>query len=311
MQQKLKIKSFLLGLWCGMLLLLFAEAGCQSKSKKVKTDLSVKEYITITDDLGRKLKIPHYPKRVMALAPSATEMLFAVCDESQIIARTQNCNYPAQVKSKPVVNNYPMDYEKLVQLKPDLIFTVDGITPPEVAARIQELGIPVYFQTFGKLNDIFDRLVDIGRIMHRDAYAMYYADSLQKQLKKIAALKGNTAYKPKVLAITWNDPIYVYGRNTIFTDKLHVIGAENAVTEVMSQPYPALTREYILKVNPDVIIGGTFGKMDSTFFQQYPELKQTNAYQNRRIFAATDDLMSRPSPRVVESVRELQSFLKL
>ncbi|MDQ3292475.1 MAG: helical backbone metal receptor [Bacteroidota bacterium] len=293
------------------MLLLFVGAGCQSNSKKEKTDLSVKEFITVTDDLGRKLKIPRYPKRVMALAPSETEMLFAVCDENQIIARTQNCNYPAKAKNKPVVNNYPMDYERLIQLKPDLIFTVDGITPPEVAARIQELGIPVYFQTFGKLNDVFDRLVDIGRIMHRDAYAIYYADSLQKYLKNITAIRLNTSYKPKVLAITWNDPIYVYGRNTLFTDKLHLIGAENAVPEVMSQPYPALTREYILKINPDVIIGGTFGKMDSTFFQQYPELKQINAYKNRRIFAATDDLMSRPSPRVVESVRELQSLLKL
>ncbi|QNF31488.1 ABC transporter substrate-binding protein [Adhaeribacter swui] len=296
--------------WPGFLFLLLGLVvmGCQSDAKNKR--LPQVEYISVTDDLGRKLKIPRYPKRIMALAPSTTEMLFAVCDESQIIARTQNCDYPEQVKEKPVVNNYPMDYETLVKLKPDIIFTVHGITPPEVAARIQELGIPVYFQTFEKVTDIFDRLRDIGRLVHRDAYALYYSDSLQKQLKTIVRQKKRPAYKPKVLAITWNDPIYVYGRNTIFTDKLHLIGAENAVTEVMAQPFPALTREYILKINPDVIIGGSFGKMDSTFFKQYPELKRVTAYQTRQIYEATDDLMSRPSPRVVESVRELQSFLK-
>lgn len=282
--------------------------GCQSGSEKKQ--LSGVELISVTDDLGRNLKIPRYPKRVMALAPSTTEMLFAVCDESQIIARTQNCDWPAQVNKKPVVNNYPMDYETLVRLKPDLIFTVQGITSPEVAARIQELGIPVYFQTFEKVADIFDRLQDIGRMVHRDAYAQFYCDSLQQQLKALTTRKAKQAAKLKVLAITWSDPIYVYGRNTIFTDKLRLIGADNAVPEVMAQPYPALTREYILKINPDVIIGGTFGKMDSTFFKQYPELKRVTAYQTQRIYAATDDLMSRPSPRVVESVRELQSIIR-
>ncbi len=287
---------------------LFNATGCQSDTKN--RHLPAVEYITVTDDLGRNLKIPRYPKRVMALAPSTTEMLFAVCDESQIIARTQNCDFPAPAKKKPVVNNYPMDYETLVKLKPDLIFTVHGITSPEVAARIQELGIPVYFQKFEKVDDIFDRLQDIGRIVHRDAYALFYSDSLQRQLKAMTIRKARAATKPRVLAITWNDPIYVYGRNTIFTDKLWLIGADNAVPEVMAQPYPALTREYILKINPDIIIGGTFGKMDSTFFKQYPELKRVTAYQTQRIYAATDDLMSRPSPRVVESVRELQSIIR-
>lgn len=288
----------------------FAGVGCQSDNGKQKKHSPAVEHITVTDDLGRQLKIPRHPKRVMGLSPSATEMLFAVCNEETIIGRTQNCNYPAQVKKKPVVNNYPMDYEALVKLKPDLVFTVEGITPPEAAVRIQELGIPVYFQKFEQVNDIFDRLQNIGRIMHREAAAAYLVDSLQRQLKTIQTRITKPERKLRVLAITWNDPVYVYGRNTIFTDKLRLIGAENAVTEIMQEPYPALTREYILKLNPDIIIGGTFGKMDSSFFTQYPELRRINAYRNRRVYAATDNLMSRPSPRVVESIRELQSFIK-
>ncbi len=108
-----------------------------------------------------------------------------------------------------------------------------------------------------------------------------------------------------MLCITWQDPIYVYGRNTILTDKLRLAGAENAVDSVFSAPFPALSREYILKINPDIILGGSFEKLDSTFFSRYPELKKTNAYRNRRVYAVTDDLNSRPSPRVVEAVAEL------
>jgi len=265
--------------------------------------------LTVTDDLGRKVTIPRFPRRIMALAPSETEMIYAVADEKNIVGRTQNCNYPVQVKNKPVVNNYPMDYEKLVLLKPDLVFTVKGLTSAEEAARIQELHIPVYYQKFAKVEDIFRGLTDIGRLLHREDKAKTVVDSLRQALS-LLQVHSVAGAKPQVLAITWPDPIYVYGQNTIFTDKLWYIGAENAVKEILAQPYPALTREYILKLNPDVIIGGTFEKMDATFFKLYPELKQVKAYQNKKIFDATDDLMARPSPRIVSSIRELKRFIR-
>ncbi|WP_051359872.1 ABC transporter substrate-binding protein [Adhaeribacter aquaticus] len=279
---------------------------CQSKQPQEKQINSV----TVTDDLGRKVKIPANPKRIMALAPSATEMLYAVADEKTIIGRTQNCDFPEKVKKKPVVNNYPMDYEQLVLLKPDLIFTVEGITPAEVAAKLErDLHIPVYYQKYEKVQDIFKGLTNIGKILGREERAKQVVDSLKNELAQIQPVKTSNA-KPQVLAITWNDPIYVYGQNTLFTDKLRFLGAENAVKEVFAQSYPALTREYILKLNPDIIIGAEPEKMETTFFKQYPELKKVKAYQQKKIFKATDDLMARPSPRVVASIKELKNFIK-
>ncbi|GEO05260.1 ABC transporter substrate-binding protein [Adhaeribacter aerolatus] len=283
-----------------MLLLLLA---CESK----KTTQPENNFITVTDDLGRKVRVPQYPKRVMALAPSATEMLYAVADEKTIVGRTQNCDYPAQVKDKPVVNNYPMDYERLVLLKPDIVFAVAGIISLEIAAKLQDLNIPVYYQDFKKVADVFRGLQDMGRLLHREKEAQRVVDSLQQELDKLQVTSSGP--KLRVLAITWHDPIYVYGQNTLFTDKLRYLGAENAVTEVFPQPYPALTREYILKLNPDVLVGGTPEEMEKTFFAQYPELKKIKAYQQKRIFKATDNLMSRPGPRVVASIRELKAFL--
>ena len=112
-----------------------------------------------------------------------------------------------------------------------------------------------------------------------------------------------------MLAITWQDPIYCYGQNTLFTDEIRLAGGHNAVVETFPQPYPALTREYVLKLNPDVLLGGSFEKLDSTFFKNYPELKRTKAYQNHHVFAITGNLMERPGPRVVEAVRELQQII--
>lgn len=286
--------------------LLFILFACGQQAARQENNIS---HLTVTDDLGRELTIPARPRRIMGLAPSATEMVFAVCADSTIIARTQNCNFPERALAKPVVNNYPLDLEQLISLRPDLIFTTDGITPLEQAEQLGLLGIPVYYQQFSTVEDVLRGLKDIGQIMHRQEQAKILTDSLQTEIDRLAQGQAATD-SPRVLVITWHDPIYVYGRNTLITDKLRLAGANNAVPEVFGQPYPALTREYVLKMNPDVILGGDFEKMEKSFFQLYPELRQTAAYKQRRVFATTDDLTTRPGPRVVESIREIKSLVR-
>ena len=277
--------------------------GCQPGSRP---DASV----LVHDDLGRALTLPAQPRRVLALAPSMTEILYAVADTATIVARVPQDNYPAAVLRKPVVNNYPLDMEKLVLLKPDVVFTIEGITSPDDAQRLQELGIPVYFQRYRTVADVFRGIDDVGRLLGRPAQAKHLTDSLKQELRALAGAAQPSAGAPKVLAITWPDPIYSYGQNTLFTDEIRLAGGQNAVTETFPQPYPALTREYVLKLNPDVLLGGSFEKLDSTFFKNYPELRRTKAYRTRRVYPITGDLMERPGPRVVESVRELQKLLK-
>ncbi|WP_299760073.1 ABC transporter substrate-binding protein [uncultured Pontibacter sp.] len=265
--------------------------------------------LVLQDDLGRELTLPKKPERVFSFASSMTEMLFGVLDTSSIIARTPHDDFPAAVQQKPIVNNYPVDYEQVLALKPDLIFTVEGITPLEVAERLKELGVPVYYQKYRSVEDIFTGLEDIGRIMDREQEAKQLTDSLRQEVAQLKQQHQKSENPQQVLAITWHDPIYVYGQNTIFTDKLRILGAENAVQEVFEQPYPALTREYILKLNPDVLIGGTKEELEESFFKLYSELRKIKAYQNNRIYKPTDNLMSRPGPRVVESLRELEGFI--
>ncbi|WP_317195363.1 ABC transporter substrate-binding protein [Rufibacter roseolus] len=294
-----------LRLFMGLCCLLFFFS-CDSRKAAAP---STAEFHTVTDDLGRKVELPVEPRRIMALAPSMTEMLFAVADTATIVGRTQNCDYPAAALTKPVVNNYPMDYEKLLSLKPDVVFATEGIISMEVAAQVQKMGIPIYFQAYDSVTDILRGIRNLGFLLNRREKGQAVADSLQAWLNQLAADSARGT-RPRVLAITWKDPIYVYGRNTLFTDKLRYAGGQNAVTEVFAQPYPALTREYILKMNPDLIIGGSFDQMEKTFFSLYPELRRIKAYQQKRIFDVTDDLMSRPSPRVVEGIAELKAVLQ-
>ncbi|MDO7877204.1 helical backbone metal receptor [Hymenobacter sp. ASUV-10] len=280
---------------------------CQPDKPASQTPATVQ----VTDDLGRLLTLPAHPRRVIGLAPSMTEMLFAVADTATIIARTPNDNYPAAALRKPVVNNYPLDLEKLVALKPDVIFTVEGMTSPDDAQRLQQLGIPVYYQRYRRVEDVFAGIDRLGVLVSRPTQAKRLTDSLRQELKTLPdSARAPIATLSKVLAITWQDPIYCYGQNTLFTDQIRLAGGQNAVTETFAQPFPALTREYILKLNPDILLGGSFEKLDSTFFKNYPELRRINAYKTHSIYPITGDLMERPGPRVVESVRELRQIVE-
>ncbi len=285
-------------------LLLFI-LSCKEKKQSEGTQI-----ILYKDDLGREIVLHNKPQRALSLAPSMTEILFFVCDSNQIVGVTQNCNFPPAVKNKRKVVNYPaLDFESVIQIKPDIIFSVEGLTPLDQAKRLEEMGMPVYFQKYEKIKDILQGIRDVGKIMGQRVRADKLADSLEAERKKIKSEVNNKNNVKTVLAITWSDPIYVYGKNTIFTDKLLLIGAKNAVDSLFSNPYPQVTREYILKINPDVIIGGSFEKMDSTFFKLYPELKRIKAYKTKQIYKVNDDLMSRPSPRVLESVLELKKII--
>ena len=285
------------------LLLLLAAASCQPSSRPDAT-------VLVHDDLGRALTLPAHPRRVLALAPSMTEILYAVADTATIIARVPPDNYPAAVRRKPVVNNYPLDMEKLVLLHPDVVFTIEGMTSVDDAKRLQELGIPVYFQRYRTVADLLRGIDDVGRLLGRPAPAKHLTDSLRRELQMLSVQPLSRSVAPRVLAITWPDPIYSYGQNTLFTDEIRLAGGQNAITETFPQPYPALTREYVLKLNPDVLLGGSFGKLDSTFFKNYPELRRIRAYRTRRVYPITADLLERPGPRVLESVRELKMLIK-
>ncbi len=293
-------------------LLLFTFGGCREETSETVGNSAKKVdagKVKITDDLGRELQIPAQPNRILALSAAMTEMLFAVCPDSVIIGRTQVCNFPAAALKKPVVSSFPLDLEGLLLLKPDLVFTEAGMTSLEAAEQIQRLGIPVYYQEYKQVTDVFRGLTDIGKIMHQEARAKNLTDSLKAELNAIESAPKSAAPK-RVLALISTDPIYVYGQNTLMTDKIKKAGGVNALTEVFKQQSPPLTREYVLQLNPDVIFGFSPQQMNSTFFNLYPELKKINAYRQNRVYQLNDDLASRPGPRIVESIREIRNYLQ-
>ena len=268
---------------------------------------------TIRDAAGFPVEIKSGSLRAMALSPALTEMLFALLPDSAVIAVTPHCNYPPQnTKNKPVVSVMPLDLEKIISLRPDLIFTEEGITSASDLARMRELKIPVVSFSYRKVGDVLAAMDSICRWTGAGPEAAQLCDSLRSELMDME--KGvqhiPASARKTMLALTWTDPVFAYGAETWMSDKMRLAGGKNVLDNPLGKLYPQLEREQLLKLNPDVLFGGNFEKMDSTFFRMYPELREMKAYQNRQIFELDDDLASRPGPRFLDGIREMKRLIR-
>ncbi len=267
------------------------------------------EYIILKDDLGRTVKVKKDAHRFLPLASSVTEMLYLVCDTSEIVGRTQTCNFPKEVLLKPVVNNYPPDLEKILFLKPDLVITKDGMLSLQQAAAIEKMGIPVYYQKYDKVKDIVNGLETLAEITNHKDSGKKIADSLRSALGKIIPLPEKI--KPKrVLMLISKESYFVFGKDTYASDIVGLAGGVNAVDSIYDNPYPVVSAEYLLKINPDVIIGGEAVALEKDFFELHPEMKRTNAYISKKYFTVNDDYLSRPGPRVLEAIKVIKELIK-
>lgn len=263
--------------------------------------------VEVTDGLDRKVSFKRPVQQAMALAPSMTEMLFFSCPQhDHIVGRTQNCDEPSEAETFPVVNNYPrLDAEALVHLQPDVVFSHKGITSVADAEHLKKLGIETYIAHYENINDVLKGIKNIGGWCGCDAYAERKADSLQKVIDGIAPLKK----KLDVLGLVSVDPLFAFGRKTLFSHYLNHLGLKNVITDEVKQAYPQLSREYVIRRNPDVIfITGKSLSIDE-ILQLYPEFERVSAFQNKRIYVLDGDLQSRPGPRMAESILEIKEKL--
>lgn len=276
----------------GVVLLLIA---CGRNGDEKKTS------ILVIDDLGRALSIPKSPHRVISLAPSVTELLFMIGADSLLIARTQNCDYPKEVKRLPVIVNYPyLDKEKLIQLKPDLVITYKGMTSQDDATILQNLNVPTYYLSFSTLEDWASGVKELSKLLHTNFDTLKFDQRFPVTLEKEPA--------KKVVALCGVEPLYAFGKETIINDLIKKAGGINAITQDFEDSFPMLNREYLLATDPDLLI--TTFNPPNQLFNLYPSLKRMKVYQTNQIYAVDTDLMSRPGSRVLECFKKLSNIIE-
>lgn len=265
---------------------------------------------TITDDLHNRVHFKESPQKIISLAPNLTEMIFDLGLESYLVGNTLYCNYPEDAKSiEKVGDMLTFNFEKVVKLKPDLIFiTVEGNTK-ETYDKFHELGLKIFVSNPRNFEGIKKTYSDIGKIFKIGKSTNKKISRWESIVEKIKKESQNHSKKTAMFLIELK-PIMLAGKNTFLNEYLKFCGLQNIASDV-SLNYPIFNREEVLRRDPDYIIFPTGGDDSiNNIISVYPEWKNLKAVKNRNVIFIDRDLYLRPGPRFAEALDDFNNRLR-
>jgi iron complex transport system substrate-binding protein len=250
------------------------------------------------------------PERIVALAPSITEMVFALNLGHRLQGVTLYSNYPPEVQNLPKIGSYvQLDIEKIVALRPDLcIGTKDG-NPQQAMNRLKSLGIPVYIVNPRSIYEVMETLLELGNTLGVPEQADDLVFQMKRRLKAVQTKVGLITNRPRVFFQIGVSPIVSVGAGTFLDELITIAGGTNLAHGDVS--YPRFSVEQVLGLSPDVIIitsmarGETFERVK----QQWQRWNQVPAVRDDRIFLIDSDLVDRPTPRLIEGLERLAAII--
>ena len=264
---------------------------------------------TFIDDLGRKIYLAKPPQRIVSLAPSVTEILYAIGAADRVIAVTQSCDYPPEAALKPKIGTRP-SLESLVALKADLILTPRAFVDLPLVEKLEQLKITTYVMDAKTVEDVLAHLHTVGRILDQSTAATQLAADLRRRIQLVKERTAGLS-KPRLLYVFNNDPLMTVGPGSFIHHLIELAGAEN-VGAMPGQAYPRISMDYVLKQDPEVLIFpvGVMGGVPENK-QQWQRWQGMSAVRAKRLYQIESVLMDRPGPRIVEGLERLAVVLHI
>jgi iron complex transport system substrate-binding protein len=290
--------------FCSTLFLLCAaEISAQANPPAAPASSGMRE---VTDGYGRTVRIPVNPSRIISLAPSLTETLYALGIEDRLVGDTDYCDYPPDAQKKPKVGGViNPSLERIAALHPDLVLLTKEGNLLDTVRALDTLGIPTYATDARSIDQIISSTQELADVLNVSAAGKALADDLQQRL---AALQSEVSGVPprRVLFIVWPEPLMSVGKNTFVADAIRRAGAVSIVDS--SQDWPQVSLEEVARLQPDFLVFAAShagaGSNDFEALANRPGWQILDAVRNRR-FAVASDAIIRPAPRIVSVIEDL------
>jgi len=252
----------------------------------------------VFDDLGRLVAINGTPQRIVSLAPSNTEILFALGLGDNVVGVTDWCDYPPEALNKTKVGGYATpDIEKIVALNPDLVLVAYG-TPMDVIITMVGLGLTVFGIKTTDLDDLLNDIRRIGEITDKEMEAQALTSAMENRIQAVTNQTAELEQSPRVFYIVWHDPLWTAGSGTFIDELIERAGGVNICQNLTG--YTTISIEEVVARDPEIIITSEWS-YDWARNETGP-LASTNASQTGRIYICDDNLIQRPGPRLVEGL---------
>ena len=256
------------------------------------------------DDAGRSVAVPDHVHRLVSLAPSLTNTVYALGAESDLVGITNYTAYPPEAaREKPSVGDIVNpSLEKIVALHPDLVLALPEFNGADTIAGLQRLGIPVFLFNSGNLSTIYRTVASVGHILGRESDSAALLAELHSRENKIRSQSANKT-KPTVLLVLSIDPLITAGRNAFITEMIAAAGARS-VTDDLAPDWLQVSIEAILPRQPEYILLMKDGPVALKDMQQRAGWSSLEAVRRGRVMFI-DDRLQVPGPVAFDGLEDL------
>jgi iron complex transport system substrate-binding protein len=263
----------------------------------------------IEDGLGRELILDEPAQRVVSLAPSNTEILFAVGAGNQVIGRDEFSDYPDQANTLPSVGGSFGDYnlEAILDLEPDLVLAAE-INTPEQVKSMEDLGLTVFLlPNPTSLEEMYGNLLTVAKLTGHESETEELVEGLRERVSQVEMDIESAEDQPTAFyELDATDPSapWTAGSGTFIDTLITMAGGENIASDM--EGHLQISVEELLVRDPQVILlGDSAYGVTSESLSERPGWNNISALVNGRIYAFDDNLVSRPGPRLVDGLEEL------
>lgn len=258
--------------------------------------------VSVVDDAGRTVTLSSPARRIVSLAPHATEMLFAAGAGSHVVGVTEFSDYPPEAKRIPSVGSgVSLDLERIIQLKPDLVVGWNNGNAAAQLARLEPLGIPIYKSEPYDFATIALSIERLARLAGTDTVGRSAAESFRTRLLRLQ----ETYQQRRTISVfyqIWRAPLMTLNGSHMASKALRLCGAEN-IFAGLPQLAPTVNTEAVLRADPEAIIASS-GEQDDVF-APWRRFQNMKAVARGNLISIDGELLNRSGPRILDGTEAL------
>jgi iron complex transport system substrate-binding protein len=265
--------------------------------------------VTVVDDAGRRVTVQQPARRVISMAPHATELLFAAGGGARVVGAMNHSDYPEAAKKLPLVgSNSQIDMERVVALKPDLIVVWHTGNTARQIAQIESLGIPVFHSEPRRLAQVADNVERLGQLLGTPATAQAASQALRARLAALETRYGGRS-QVAVFYQIWDQPLYTLNDGQIASDAIRLCGGRN-VFGALKVVAPQVSLEAVLAADPEAILAGKRHDPANPGLKLWEPYRTMTAVRRGNLVTVDGELLTRPGPRTMDGAAMLCEALE-
>ncbi|OLC82772.1 MAG: hypothetical protein AUH66_04285 [Acidobacteria bacterium 13_1_40CM_4_57_6] len=267
-------------------------------------------YQDITDETGRTVRVPQPVTRIVSLAPSLTETVYALGLQDRLVGDTEFCDYPADARKKTKVGGgINPSLELIANLHPDIVLVTKAFNRLETVQSLENLGISSYATDPHTVEEIISSSKKLSNVLGAPEAGATVAGEMKRRLADLHRRIG--ALPPKrVLFVVWTQPLISVGKHTFIADALRLAGAASIVDS--EQDWPQVSLEEVARLQPDLLVFAESHSDSASLAVEalatLPGWSIVEAVSKRRV-AVISDAVNRPAPRIVSAIEDLAKQL--